>query len=307
MITMIRAVARVCIAAVAVTAFLPTAPSHAENVAYVSAAGNDGASCTATQPCANLSAALFGGPALRVICLNGSGLSSIGFGFGVPNLSLDIDCPQGYLANLGVGEGPVTVRIRHLSFWDSQAGGSLFKLTASGTVILDDCVFTDAAVDALDIEPSGPLNLVIRNSRISNGGAAGIILKPAAGGSINATFDHVTVTGNSGGGIRADSTNGLINLDVTDSEISNNTANGIIAIAGASQNMVSVKNSVIARNGLAGIAANGANTGVIAQTTLLDQNVAGATSLSGGHIITYQNNSIIGSAGSGFTATASPQ
>jgi hypothetical protein len=174
-------------------------------------------------------------------------------------------------------------------------------------VILDDCVFTDAAVDALDIEPSGPLNLVIRNSRISNGGAAGIILKPAAGGSINATFDHVTVTGNSGGGIRADSTNGLINLDVTDSEISNNTANGIIAIAGASQNMVSVKNSVIARNGQVGIAANGANAGVIAQTTLLDQNVAGATSLSGGHIITYQNNSIIGSAGSGFTATASPQ
>jgi hypothetical protein len=46
---------------------------------------------------------------------------------------------------------------------------------------------------------------------------------------------------------------------------------------------------------------------VIAQTTLLDQNVAGATSVSGGHILTYQNNSIIGSAGSGFTGTASPQ
>jgi hypothetical protein len=98
----------------------------------------------------------------------------------------------------------------------------------------------------------------------------------------------------------------LIRTDITDSEISNHT-DGIIAIAGANQNMVSIKNSVVARNGQAGIVANGANAGVIAQTTLLDQNVAGATSLSSGHINTYQNNSIIGFAGSGFTGTASPQ
>ena len=72
--------------------------------------------------------------------------------------------------------------------------------------------------------------------------------------------------------------------------------------------MISVKNSVIARNGQSGVAASGATAAVLVQTTLLDQNVAGATSVaSGGHISTYQNNSIVGTIGSGFTGTVSPQ
>jgi hypothetical protein len=44
------------------------------------------------------------------------------------------------------------------------------------------------------------------------------------------------------------------------------------------------------------------------QTTLLDQNVARATSVvSGGNVSTYGNNSTIGNAGSGFNHTAGLQ
>ena len=149
---------------------------------------------------------------------------------------------------------------------------------------------------------------MIRNSRISNN-ASGMVLKPAAGGSINATLDHVTITGNTGGGIKIDTTNGPVTMDITDSVVSNNGANGINAVGNAGgQTMVSIKNSVIAKNGLVGVQANGANAGVLVQTTLLDQNVAGATSVvNGGHISTYGNNSIVGRAGSGFTGSASLQ
>ena len=300
--------------AVAITACLPIATSHAQvTFAYVSATGS-GTTCTATQPCSSLNAAV--NVALtsnssdgQIVCLGSVNLSipSTVTDIFINDQTLKIDCPAGaYLTGLFWGGSNETAKFRNVTFTNLGLTSAI-RFTGSGTLILENCVFEESTKTVLDIEPNGPLNLVIRNSRISNGGAAGILLKPAAGGSINATFDHFTVTGNSGGGIRTDSTNGLINLDVTDSEISNNTANGIIAIAGASQNMVSIKNSVIARNGQAGIAANGANAGVIAQTTLLDQNVAGATSVSGGHILTYQNNSIIGSVGSGFTGTASPQ
>jgi hypothetical protein len=58
---------------------------------------------------------------------------------------------------------------------------------------------------------------------------------------------------------------------------------GIDALGNAGgQAMVSIKNSVIAKNGAAGVQANGANAGVLIGTTLLDQNVAGATTVVGG-------------------------
>ena len=143
------------------------------------------------------------------------------------------------------------------------------------------------------------------NSRISNAGS-GILLKPAAGGSIKATLDHVTITGSVGGGIKADATNGVVDLDVSDSEISDNGGNGINAVAsGRNQNIVSIKNSVIARNGAAGVQSNGANAGVLMATTLLDQNVSGALSVvAGGNLFTYGNNQVVGSQGSNFTSTA---
>jgi hypothetical protein len=305
---MIRTIAKLCVVVAAVATFLPTTPSHAENIVYVSANGS-GISCTATAPCASVEQALIdNAPPVRVICLNGSGPSNIGIDYNAP-ASVDIDCPQGYMAHLGVSlSGTTTLRVRHLGF--RYAGVSpLVSFSGSGTLILEDCVFTDATGTALDIEPNGPLNIVIKNSQISNN-AAGILLKPAAGGSINATLDHVTVTGNTGtgGGIKTDSADGIVKLDITESEISNNVGVGVNARSGGSQNMVSIKNSVITENTAQGVQANGANVGITVQTTLLDENASGATSVAGGgHISTYGNNSIIGSSGSGFTGTASLQ
>jgi hypothetical protein len=81
------------------------------------------------------------------------------------------------------------------------------------------------------------------------------------------------------------------------------------AVSGAGgTNMLNIKNSVIARNGSAGVQANGASAAALVNNTVLDSNTAGATSaVGGGRVVTYGNNSIVGSAGSGFTGTASLQ
>jgi len=177
-----------------------------------------------------------------------------------------------------------------------------------GTLILENVHFIGAIVDEINAQPSSPSKLIVRNCIFDNGGAA-IVLKPAVGGSLSAEFDHVTIAGNSGGGIRIDTTNGPVTVDITDSNIRDNGGNGVNALGNAGgQAMVSIKNSVIAKNGSAGVQANGANAGVLVQTTLFDQNAAGATSIvAGGHISTYGNNSIVGSAGSGFTGSATLQ
>jgi hypothetical protein len=201
----------------------------------------------------------------------------------------------------------VVLKFQHMGF--SNAGNVIGFQSGGGTLIFEDCVLEDSSAVALDIEPGAPFNLVIKNSRISNNSTVAIVLKPAAGGSINATFDHVTVTKNGGGGIRLDTMSGPVTADVTDSVITNNTGNGLSAQGGAGgAAMLSIHNSVIANNGAAGINATGTNGAALVDTTLLDTNLLGATSgASGGHILTYGNNRIVGMPGSGFTGTASLQ
>jgi hypothetical protein len=296
--------------------FLHVAPLFAAPVAWISGTGSDANSCTtAAQPCASFLTALEkvddGG---QLNCLNSPGVIETNFGE-VGNLT--IDCAAVYettSANVGAifHQGVnKAVRVRNLTISGAAGGYPAIKVQGSGTLILENCVFENfnasGAGPVLDIEPNGPLNLVIRNSRVSNNAAAGVLIKPAAGGSVTATFDGVTITNNAGG-LRTDTTNGAVRVDISNSTISNNANNGLIALGGAGgQNMVSVRNDVIASNSQAGIEASGGNAAVLVNNTLLDSNTGGALSaVSSGRILTYQNNNIVGSPGTGFTGTASP-
>jgi Right handed beta helix region len=313
---MFRIIAKLFAVAFVLIAFLHVAPLCAAPFTWVSSTGSDANPCTAALPCATLyGAASNTDRDGQINCINSPSFTFSNFGETAP---VTIDCAGMYQTTYpNVGAiwtfSSVVIRIRNLTISGSAGGYPAISIAGSGTLILENCVFENfnasGAGAALDIEPTGPLNLVIKNSRISNN-AAGVLLKPAAGGSINATLDHVTVTGNTGtgGGIKTDSANGIVNLDIIESEISNNGGVGINARSGGSLNMVSIKNSFITKNSAQGVQANGANVGVTVQTTLLDQNTGGATSVvAGGHISTYGNNSIVGSSGSGFTGTASLQ
>ena len=107
-------------------------------------------------------------------------------------------------------------------------------------------------------------------------------------------------------GCNTDTTNGPVSVEVSNSTISYNANNGKAIVVGAGgPNMVSAKNDVIASNGQVGIEASGSTAAVLVNNTLLDSNTVGATSaVSSGNVLTYDNNSIIGNAGSGFTGTA---
>jgi hypothetical protein len=304
--------------AVILLAIVPgAAPSYAadQHISYVTTTGG-GLACTAASPCGDIPTAIVSGGGItsggnvQVICIDGTAATTVPYSQNLSNWIIDVDCPKGFSWGLSFDTASTNsaLRFRHLIFKGPTGSLSEFSFQGSGTIIFEDCVFADAAGAALDIEPNGALNLVIKNSRISNSGS-GILLKPATGGSINATLDRATITQSTGGGVKIDTTNGPVTMDVTDSVISKNAGNGINAVGNAGgQAIVSVKNSVIARNGAAGVQANGVNAGVLMANTLLDQNAAGATSIvSGGNIFTYSNNQVIGAAGSGFNHTAGLQ
>ena len=310
---MIRILAKLFAVTVLLITLSYVAPLSAAPVVYLSSTGSDANPCTATQPCADITRAMqvvdVGG---QISCINSP--STLGnIGDSLDGFSVTIDCSGLYLVNssnyvgLGFFGTNQVVKIRNLTMNELPGSGNhAIQVTGSGTLIIENCVFENFNSNTpLDIEPIGPLNLVITNSRISNS-ASGVFIKPAAGGSVTATFNGLTIDGNSGGGLKTDTTNGLVSVDISNSTISNNTGNGMNAVSGAGgTNMLNIKNSVIARNGSAGIQANGSNAAALVNNTLLDSNTAGATSaVGGGRIMTYGNNSIVGPAGSGFTGSA---
>ena len=312
MISMIGAIARVAFVVIATTVCLPIAASRAQtyNFAYVSDTGT-GSACTVAQPCGSLGSAFaaLDGNNGRIVCLSPVNFTSQGAASSpnTSNQTVEIDCPAGMYSE-GIfwasNVSNVTLKVRNVAFTNLGNASAIGFFGGGGTLILENCVVEASITTALDIEPTGALNLVIRNSRISNN-ASGILLKPAAGGSIKATLDHVVITGNSGGGIKSDSTNGIVNLDITDSEISNNAANGINLVGSANQNMLNLSRTVIAKNTLTGLQTNGASAAALVETTLFDTNASGATAVvNGGRILTYGNNRTVGSPGSGFTGTA---
>jgi hypothetical protein len=199
----------------------------------------------------------------------------------------------------------ITVVLRNFTMFDWSYVG---VTVTNGNLVMDNVhlrTIFGASASALQVAPTAPSKVVVKNC-IFDDNAAGVLIKPAAGGSVSVAFDHVTIAANAGGGIKTDSTNGAITVEIADSVVKDNSGNGINAVGGAGgQNMVSIGNSIIAKNGAAGVQSNGANAGVLLATTLLDQNASGALSVvGGGSLLTYGNNRIVGAQGSSFTGTA---
>jgi hypothetical protein len=282
---------------------LPAAAQLGDYRSYVSASGS-GTACTFSAPCSNIQNAVnvtnTGG---IVSCLDENDYTSAV----TISTSLTIDC-GGWASTAGpftVNGSGIKVTIRNLTIFDQ---GTAIGLTQGAALTLDNVHIVGNFTDAISVTTNTPsTSLVVKNSLFEYN-AFGILINPSSGGSVNATLDHVTITNNSGGGIKTNSADGIVNLDITESEISYNGGVGVNGRSGGFLNMVNIKNSVINENGAQGVQANGANVGITVQATLLDQNTGGATSIeAGGHISTYGNNSIIGSSGSGFTGTASLQ
>jgi Right handed beta helix region len=254
-----------------------------------------GSSCSQASPC-SLTQALVNAGGLELSCADSSDSSSATI-----SVSVTIDCAgtTGSLNGITVTSGAV-VTLRNFTMWSVPNPIVL----QGGTVILENVHITVAGTGAIVAQPTSASTLIIKNC-VFDTGAAGVVLKPSAGGSLSARFDHVTIVSNAGGGIKIDTTNGPVTVDITDSEISGNAGNGMNAVGGAGgPAMFNIHNSVIAKNGSAGVQVNGATAAAMIDTTLLDSNAAGATSVvSGGHILTYGNNRIVGTAGSGFTGS----
>jgi hypothetical protein len=279
-------------------------PALAAIDSYVLATGSDSNNCSVSAPCQTMAHAIsVTNPSGVLHCLDSNDyfiLTPITI-----TQSITIDCfnttaiGPSFIIN-GTG---VTVHIKGLTMT-----GSAITFQNGFALYVENCLMFEGNT-AIQFEPSAAASLFIVNSTIRNN-EAGVLIKPAAGGSATATFDGVAITNNSGGGVKTDTTNGPVSVDISNSTISNNAGNGMNAVSGASgqNNMLNLSHNVIAGNGSAGVQVNGNHSAALIDTTLLDSNTAGALSaIGGGRALTYGNNRIVGSSGTGFTGPATLQ
>jgi Right handed beta helix region len=303
-----------------------SSPARAQSLfidTWVSGIGSDShttSGCQRSAPCQSLGAALgvttFG---RTIFCSDpGSTISGAGAGTLTISTSVTIDCSEGFHAVAGsllggtaiiINAAGVTVTLRNLTIYGSGDNPTGISITAASLVRLENCKILGFGGAGVDVAPSsGNIVVKIQDSTITQN-TPGVLVAPTGSASVSISIDRSQIENNNGGGVKTNVTSGAINASISDSSMSFNANNGLVALGGAGgQNMVSIRNDVIASNGQAGIEASGGNAAVLVNNTLLDSNTLGALqAVSGGRILTYQNNNIIGSPGSGFTGTASPQ
>jgi len=310
----------------ALAAILPTTAQAVDTLTetWISATGNDAnnvSGCQAAAPCLTMAVAMSA-------TLPGGTVFCAGPALMIGNLTISrditIDCSQGSAANpascsnetdaIDINTTGIKVTLRGLTIFGVDAGSCFNQpigvhITAAASVRIENCKIFGFSSAGVEVAPSsGAVVVKIQDSTITQN-AAGALVAPTGSASVSISVDRSRIENNTGGGMKIDTTSGAINASISDSSVSFNSGNGLNVVSGAgAQNMLSLTHDIIALNGAAGVQANGATSAALIDTTLLDSNTSGATaSVEGGRLLTYGNNRIVGSSGSGFTGTASLQ
>lgn len=288
------------IAFLAVFGVTPGRAQHWQN-SFVSMGGADTNNCLAATPCRTFSGAVAHTAERGVITCLQPGFTDEGLTVSFP---MSVNCEGGNLRVLVVNQGGVAI-IHGLNMIGDASWAYPVNVSGSGTVVLDGLKFggsTDflygGAVGGILVTPSGPLNLTIANSTIGASGrdptGAGVLVKPAAGGSTRMALERTVVSGNAFG-VAFDGSNSTagINAIIKDSMISGNLQDGIVATTSAGHAPVGVFVSGSASsNNAYGIRSIGPNVTVRLENTKVTGNNTGLVASSGGALLSHGNNAI---------------
>jgi hypothetical protein len=153
---------------------------------------------------------------------------------------------------------------------------------------------------AIQYEPNSPAaQLIIRDSVFLNNGVApgtggGLQVAPAAGGSASVKLERVSFEFN----VTSMVLSGPVNATMINSSVSASQSNGILVGSGAT---LDIKDSTLIYNAGAAVSVTSGGTLRLSNSDIKSNQIG--ISNSGGQVLTYSNNRIIGN---GSTATLTP-
>lgn len=273
---------------------------------WVSGVGNDANPCSQTEPCRTFAGAIANTEAGGEIHV----LDPAAYGQVAITKSITIDGGPGaggILVFSGNGitinaAATDTVTIRNLNFQGLSSGSSGIRIQACGTVNIEKCVILNAAQKGILAEPTNGCRLVVSDTTIrgsrngANGG--GVLLKPATGGRIVATFNRIQLDRNTFGLRAEDNTMTAIH----DSSLSLNDTHGVVAVSSTA--FVSLDKCLLSQNSSSGLRATVGGTIRFSDCTIMN-NTIGLDSLAG-NLVSLTNNVITGNGTDGAPTATTP-
>jgi len=303
---------------------------------FVSGAGSDSNDCSFGHPCRTFGGAYVqteAGGQITVLDTADYGALLIQKSINIVNATsgtASLCCNVSSFTSVGAGE-PITysaqifilanatdvVTLRGLELTGQDLSSTSAVIIANAErVNIENCIIRNANITGILVVPNtmGTAAMLAPNIYVKvqdttiTGSNSGIKLTSVPGVSVNAAIHRSQIDNNIGGGIRIDGTSGgVVTATVSDSHIASNAGNGVNAVGSSSNVMVSLLRDVIGFNGSAGVQANGTSAAALLDSTSLLNNASALSVVGGGRILTYGNNSIVGSPGSAFTGTATLQ
>lgn len=275
---------------------------------WVSGVGDDANPCSRTAPCKTFAGAISKTAAKGEINTIDPG----GFGAVTITKAITIDGGGGHTAGIlasgtngvvvNAGAGDV-IQLRNLDISGFGNGLNGIRFIAGGALIVENVNIFNFTQKAIDFEPGGNAQLVVRNATLSNNaGASGgaVFVKPGAGAVAVAELVGVKAI-RSLDGLRVFE---RTRASVQDSLMSGNAV-GAAAQCSAAPCEINIERSMFSNNTF-GVATIGAAATVRLSNVGIFKNATGISAPSGA-VVSFGNNQIAGNGTNGAPTATSPQ
>lgn len=289
---------------------------------WVSGVGNDANPCSRTAPCKTFAGAISKTAAGGEISVLDPG----GYGAVTINKSITIDGGGGQVAstlaagtngivvNAGAGHTVTLRNLRINGLVGTPIGGLNGIQFLSGDALhIEHCTvfgFTQNGIN-INLNSANAARVFVTDTVVSNS-AGGIAARNTGAGSVFVSVQRTTLAQNSAFGLKADgSGGGAIVGDLSDSLIAGN-GTGVWSVGGPSATVTTIQitRSTIVSSVNTGAVADGTAGAafILFSNTLFTSNKGGLSSIAGGNLMTYKNNSTDGNFPTGaFTGTLVPE
>jgi nitrous oxidase accessory protein NosD len=310
------------IGAAAIGLFVVAAPAQAALRTFVSGTGTNAGTCTRAAPCATFAFA-------HGVTDDGGTINCVdadNFGNVVITKSITIDCAgtlgginSGATDGITVNAPSIIVRIRNLSLNGMGVGLNGILFLNGAALFVENCAIANynggAVGNGIGIKFAPPNGItaglyvtdstITGNGRTSDGG--GIVIQPTGTGAARVTIERTLVENNTYG-IFANGTGstGTIAVQIRDSVAAESKFHGISAFTTvtASITSITVARSSSLLNAGNGVLAQSPRAFVLLGDATVMSNGTGLSAVSGGNILSYQDNQLTGNVSDGApTAT----
>jgi hypothetical protein len=288
---------------------------------WVSGVGNDADPCSRTAPCKTFAGAISKtAPGGEINTLDPGGFGAVTItkaitidGGGGQVGSVLVAGTNGIVINAGANDTVILRNIRLNGVRGTPTGGlNGVQFLAGAALHIENCTIFGFTQNGININPNtaSPVRVFVTDTTVTSS-ASGIAARNTGAGTVFLSMHRTTLAQNSGFGLRVGGGGaGPIESTVSDSLIAGN-GTGLSAVGGASATaVILLTRSSVVNNVTTGLVSDGTagQAFIFSSNTMIGGNGTALSSVGGGNLSTYKNNSVDGNFVAGaFTGTLTPE